>query len=468
MARPPDFGGHAGPASPDRVPFRAIFAWSFGSLGSCFVLFSINSLAFPIYNIALGVSAVKLGWAMSLPRVIDAAFDPLIGWLSDNTRSRWGRRRPYIVAGAFPLALFTVLLWIPPSHAGPNVIFWYFLVISTFYYLAYSICTVPQSALGYEMSDDYHDRTRIMGWASILGLIGALLMPWLYKVTLLPAFGGNEIVGVRWVGGALAVLIFVCCIVPGIFCRERFPHAAHQKVGRLRSVARTFRNRPFRILMCATLIAVIVTSMVGPCLLYVDIYEICGSKEFAAKVIGLAATVQITAAFLGVHFNTLLSRRIGKRGAAIVCVAITALGFALYAVTLTPKHPYLQVVSSFVVGWGIQGIWVMVGSMTADICDDDELKTGHRREAFYGAAQSFCGKAGMALAAVASGYIVHFAGYRENTIPTARAMAEMRHIFIWSQVGGLALCAAVFWFYPLTRARMAEIRVALDARRQKI
>jgi len=452
---------------PDRVPFRAILALSFGSLGSCYVLFSINNLAFPIYNLALGVSAVKLGWAMALPRVIDAFFDPLIGWLSDNTRSRWGRRKPYIVAGAFPLALFTVLLWLPPSKAGPDVIFWYFLVISIFYYLAYSVCVVPLSALGFELSNDYNERTRIMGWGSIIALLGGLSTPWLYKLTLLPVFGGDEVAGVRWIGGMLAVVIFFTTIAPGIYCRERFPDAARRKVGLLESVGLTLANGPFRLVTAGTLVAAVVTCMVGPCLLYVNIYEICGSKAFAAKVIALAGTTQMVAAFLGVPVNTWLAKRIGKRPTALACAAITAAGFALYAVTLTPAHPYWQLGSNFVVGWGIQGVWIMCAAMMADVCDDDEMKTGHRREAFYGAAMSFTNKAALALSAAAGGYLVYLAGYRENAAPSHAVMAHMRSLFIWCQVAGMAGCGVILWFYPLTRARMGEIRAALDARHGK-
>jgi glycoside/pentoside/hexuronide:cation symporter, GPH family len=450
----------------DRVPFGSIFAWAIGSVGANYAIMSINALALPIYNIALGVDPVKLGWAMSLPRVVDAFFDPWLGWVSDNTRSRWGRRKPYIVAGAFPLALLTVLLWIPPARLGPSGLFWYFLAISIVYYLAYSLCAVPQGALGYELSADYHERTRIMGWSSIFGLLGGLGMPWLYKLTLLPSFGGNEVLGVRWVGGMLAIVIFCTSIAPGIFCRERYAHSAGPPIGLIESMVQTLRNRPFRILVMATSLMVVITSMVGPCLYYVNIFEICGGKRHAAQVIAWSGTVQTLAAFAGVPFNTWLSRRLGKRVAGLICIAVTTIGYGLYAVTLTPRYPYLQLISAFVVGWGIQGIWIMCGSMTADVCDHDELNTGHRREAFYGAALGISIKAGLAIAAILSGYLVHIAGYRDLNVIDPAVMVRMRHIFVWSQVIGLSVCWAIFFFYPLSRERLAVIRAELDARRQ--
>ncbi len=368
----------------DRVPYRSLFAWSIGSVGSTYAMASINSLALPIYNIALGVDAVKLGWAMSLPRIIDSFFDPWLGWRSDNTRTRWGRRRPYIVAGALPLALLALFMWIPPVRFGPNVLFWYFLGVSILYYLAYSICYVPQAALGYELSTDYHERTRVMGWMSYFGLLGGLGMPWLYHLTLLPRFGGNEVAGVRWVGGMLAVVIFCASIAPGLFCRERVATSSVPAIGLIDCCRLTWRNGPFRVLVSATVLTVIITTMVSPCLYYVDIYEICGGKEKAGVVLGWVGTVATLAAFAGVPFNTWLSKLFGKRSAGLICIGVTALGYGLYAVTLTPLHPYRQIISSFVVAWGIQGVWIMVYSMTADVCDYDEIASGHRREAFYG------------------------------------------------------------------------------------
>lgn len=106
----------------------------------------------------------------------------------------------------------------------------------------------------------------------------------------------------------------------------------------------------------------------------------------------------------------------------------------------------------------------MCQSMTADICDDDEINTGHRREAFYGSALGVCNKAGLALAAVLSGYIVDYAGYVDGAPPTHEAMVRMRHFFIWSQVIGLIVCGFIFCLYPLTRKRVAAIRAQLDAR----
>ena len=184
-----------------------------------------------------------------------------------------------------------------------------------------------------------------------------------------------------------------------------------------------------------------------------------GEVKRASTVLAYVGMAQGLAAFAGVPFNTWLAKVLGKKPAALICLGVTTVGYGLYAVTLSPAHPYLQIVSAFVVGWGIQGVWIMCQSMTADICDDDEINTGHRREAFYGSALGVCNKAGLAVAAVISGLHRPFRRLcAEGAPPTHQAMVRMRDFFIWSQVAGLIVCAFIFCLYPLTRKRMAEIR----------
>lgn len=446
------------------IPRRTLFAWSLGSVAAYYVTASISVLAFPIYNVGLGVNAVMLGWAMSLPRIIDAFFDPFLGWLSDNTRSRWGRRKPYIVAGAFPVGLFTILLWFPPRAAGTDVLFWWFLIVSIFYYLAFSVCFVPGTALGLELSTDYHERTRVQGWQTMLALLAGLLTPWLYKLTLLPVFGGDEVIGVRWVGALIAIIVFSFFLVQGVCCPERAMLAKTEKIRLWDAIRQAFGNGSFRILSSSQFLATAVTFMVMPCLLYVNIYEVCGSKEFAAKVAGWGGMVQLMAAFAQVPFTTKLSHAIGKKNTMMVALGIVAFACVLYIFTLTPKHPYWQVVSNFFYGWGIQGVWMMCSTMLADVCDQDELNTGFRQEGIYSSVSSFIMKAALAVGALGSGYLMSIAGFRADVTPAPEVMANLRHLFIWSQIAGLLICASIIWFYPLTRERMREIRRELDER----
>ena len=117
-----------------------------------------------VLNLGLGMNPALVGLLGALPRLTDAITDPLMGYISDNTRSRWGRRRPYIFCGAILVGIVFALLWQLPDNRSENYYFWYFLIGSFLFYLAYTVFVTPWVALGYELTPDYHERTRLMGF----------------------------------------------------------------------------------------------------------------------------------------------------------------------------------------------------------------------------------------------------------------------------------------------------------------
>lgn len=138
-------------------------------------------LVFVIYDGELKLGAAAIGLVGMLIRLWDAFNDPFIGNLSDKTRTRWGRRHPYMVAGVILGALCTLMLWNPPAGLGPNALWWYLLVSAFLYYTAFSIYSVPFFALGLGMSTSEKDRDGLMGWrvaanSSVLCLVPATPM----------------------------------------------------------------------------------------------------------------------------------------------------------------------------------------------------------------------------------------------------------------------------------------------------
>ena len=116
----------------------------------------VNSLVLPIFNIGLGVDAVKLGFAIGLPRFLDAISDPIIGHISDNARTRWGRRRPFIFCAALLVGLLIGVLFSPNPQWSKDALFWWFLIWGALFYLAYAVFVIPYSALGLEITSDYN------------------------------------------------------------------------------------------------------------------------------------------------------------------------------------------------------------------------------------------------------------------------------------------------------------------------
>ena len=179
------------PAAGDRVTQWAKIAYGAGGLTDYFFLNIPLALAQWIYVIALGMKPQYLGITLAIPKVVGAFCDPIIGPVSDNTRSRLGRRRPYILCGGLLGGLLLPLVWMPPGRSQWELAAWAVLMMSGISVL-YSIFTIPYTALGYELSSDYDERTSVLAWRSSIQLGGVLLVAWAYWICLRPVFG-NEI-----------------------------------------------------------------------------------------------------------------------------------------------------------------------------------------------------------------------------------------------------------------------------------
>lgn len=459
-----------------RLPRRTKFTWALGSLGDNYAGNTISQLKDPVYTVALGVPPELVGWALSLPRLLDAFFDPLVGHWSDNWRGRWGRRRPFIFLGAIGLGLTMALLWLPPAGPGWSqmMLAGYFLFATTLFYGAYSVFLVPYRALGLELTSDYHERTRLQGWGMMVGLVGGLGLPWLYKLTLV--FGGGTagasgaspeviLTGARWVGGGVGLLILLTCLVPAIATREVAVVSSASPPTLRQALKGTLRNRPFLYMLGMNFFAIIGMYATVTSALLLSIYFLFqGDQDAAANLTGGVGMAQMIGSLVGVPVNTAISIRVGKRGAALASLAVGAAGFASLALTLLPAHPYWAIASYFLIGWGMQGVWLMSATMNADVCDSDELATGHRREGMYGAVFALEQRIALAFAALLGGYLVGRCGFLTSEFPSVETLLQLRVTLIATPLVGLSLAAACILLYPLSRSRVMEIQAMLTAR----
>ena len=169
-----------------------------------------------VLNLGLGMNPALVGLLGALPRVTDAITDPLMGYLSDNTRSKWGRRRPYIFCGAIAAGLIFALLWQLPRGQSEMFYFYFFLAGSILFFLAYTVFATPWVALGYELTPDYHERTRLMGVQNFIGQLAYLLSPWFLWIMQYEIFDdmvdGAAGLGIAIGVATIAIGIMPCCI----------------------------------------------------------------------------------------------------------------------------------------------------------------------------------------------------------------------------------------------------------------
>jgi GPH family glycoside/pentoside/hexuronide:cation symporter len=445
----------------DKVPLKTRVGWGFGGLADTFIISALNDLVMPVYNIAFGIDPVRIGFALFVSR--------FFGAVADNSRTPWGRRRPYIAAGAILSGVLLPLLWMPFAKTDFGM-FLYLMITATLYSLIYTLYIVPYTALGYELTRDYDERTNVLAWRMYIGLIGAFTVPWLYKFCLLPVFGGDVAVGAQWVSIGLGVIIVGTGILPAIACKEHTETQQQDKINIRKALCCTLRNRPFIILLVAYIVVIFGLFSSSTLLLYINIYHVCGgNKASAATITGLSGSLGAITAYISLPLITFVSTHWGKRNAMIIGLALGTMGVISLWFTMTPVMPYLQLISYVVIGLGLQGSWLMISSMVADICDEDEIETGLRREGVYGAVNGLAFKGAWALSALAGGIFLKMSGYEAINVEklglaAPSVMLKMRLLFIIVQCVSLIVAMVLFLFYPITRNRAEKTRRVLDDR----
>ena len=437
-------------------------SWALGSVADVYMTNALNYLAHPIYNMGLGVDPRMLGWALGLPRIWDAISDPLMGHISDNTRSRCGRRKPYIFLGAILCMIMFVAIWNPPRNLSVEALGWYFLIATFLYYTVYTIFLVPWAALGMELTTDYHERTSVQAFKTVFQAIGGLGLGTMWL--LAQKWGdGDDVVGVGYVGWVFGAFILICGLASAIFCKEPKSGIAHEKMAFWPSIKSTFSNRVFLILVSATIFLMLGIFMVNSFSKYINVYYVYGgNKEGVAKLDMYANFAFQGAGFALIPVITALSRRIGKKTTLILGLCTVSMAYGTSWFCYTPEYPYLQLLTLALAAPGLSCMWILTSAMMADICDMDELKTGRRREGMFGASYSWACKVGISITMIMSGYMLQWSGFDAAIeVQSEAVITNMRLLYMIVPVVFVGVAALLVSLYPLTEAKVKEIQAQL-------
>lgn len=452
----------------DRVPVLQKIAIGLGEIPSIGRQ-GIEQLALPIYNITLGVNPMLITLVLSLGRFLDAIMHAVAGSVSDNTRSRFGRRRPYILIGAIICGLTLPMIWWVPSGMSETGYFTYFLITVFIYFTAYSFFDVPLAALAMEATPDYHERTRVAAYKSFFVQLMGIASSWLFAITQLDRFDGT-MQGARFTGVTMGVMIMVFGLIPALTIREGYKKlsAARKGLPLYQGIKATFMNRPF-VLLCGIAAGNgICGNMVGALGLYITIYHMYGGDlKAAAWLGGLWGTVFQLSTIVALPFVTWLSTRIGKIRTLRICLLILLVGAFSKWFTYGPEHPHLVLLTAVLLGPGQTAFYTIIRSMIADICDYDELETGLRREGMYASMQAWVDKAMGSLATVLAGLVLVLVGFDQSVggHQSPNTIFYMRLAFVAIPVTGVTFALVALKYFPLNEPRMREIRRELEARR---
>ena len=471
---------HYATAPEDRISFGRKLAYGAGAFVNNLLAAAIGGMLI-VLNLGLGMNPALVGLIAALPRLVDALIDPLMGYLSDHTRSRWGRRRPYIFIGAIASGLIFALLWQVPRGQSETFYFWFFVIGSILFYVAYTVYAAPWVGLGYELTPDYHERTRLMGVQNFLGQIAYVVAPWfLWVMTYKPWFK-DQVEGAAGLAVAIGVLAAALGVLPAIFLTERAPRAEAPAeagpggvgasiLGFLRGMKSTLSSRPFLKLCAATFLIFNGFMLISSFQFYVIIYYVFrGDQARGAEYAGYAGTLGAISTFAVIFFITWLGTKIGKRRAFFVSTGVSMLGYAMKWFAYDPDHPLLILLPTPFLAFGLGGLFTLMGSMIADVVDVDEIETYQRREGMYGAVFWWVVKLGMAAALAGGGFLLNATGFAVELggNQSARTITLMRlcDAFVPMVTSGIAIWAIAS--YRITEEAAHQVRATLEARRGK-
>ena len=469
---------HYETAAEDRIPFLLKVVYGFGAFVNNILAAAIGGMVI-VLNLGLGMNPALVGLLGALPRLTDAITDPLMGYISDNTRSRWGRRRPYIFVGAIAVAIVFALLWQLPGGKSESFYFWYFLAGSLIFFLAYTVYATPWVALGYELTPDYHERTRLMGVQNFIGNIAYMISPYFLAIMYSETMFDNVVDGAASLAIMISVVVVALGVLPAIFLRERFKHSTdvdpdavsgimHSIRDFLRGFALTLKFKPFLKLCAATFLVFNGFILIAAFQSYVIIYYVFeGDASRGSDFVGHSGLLQAISALVVIGLVTWLATKFGKRKAFYISTGVSMIGYALKWFCYTPDNPWLVLIPAPLMAFGLAGLFTLMPSMVADVVDMDELNTHERREGMYGSIFWWVVKLGQAVAIFIGGILLNVTGFDVDLgggqgADTIRYM-RMFDAFIPCIASGVAIWAIAS--YTITEEKAHEVRMQLEARR---
>jgi len=454
----------------DRVPLTERLALGGGGLASFLGHSAIGALAIPVYQMTLGVNPVLVGVALAIPRFWDGLIDLGVGRMSDNARTRFGRRRPFIVMGAVSSGFAFAVLWFVPETFGDVAAATYLMLVTAVFYTAFTVYSVPYQALIFEASSDYDERTRVAAYPTFFAKLAEAGYIWLVPLAQLSVFG-SLVQGMRWVGIGIGAVIFaVLGSLPGLFVRERSARepARRQTVRIVDVLRQSWRLRSVRALLILIGLQAVSGAVASTLDYYLIVYSMCdgdipiGSVWKAVLSSGYAAV-----GVIGVVVARVLAVRLEKNVVLIIAYVLVAVGGVVKWFVFTPGMPFLILLDPLFCGFIYAALGVVVTSMLADVCDEDESESGVRREATYAGVFSFARKAAGSFALLSTGAVLAWSGFDETLggDQPAGVMTAVRVMLsattVLTAIGAIIALSR----YPLSRASVNETKAALEGRR---
>ena len=445
----------------DRLPLRIKLLYPTGDLSTSIPLAILMFFQLYFLTDVAHLRPDLAGWAVGVGKVWDAVNDPLFGLVSDRIRTRWGRRRVFLLFGAVPLGLTFILMWLVPP-LGPLGLTVYYAVTFILFDTAFTLIHVAYNALTPELTPDYDERSSLNGYRmvySISGTLGAIIFATVLGWTVADPQTLFAIVGVT-----LGLVSMVPPLVVFKITREQAADDLPQPLPWRRALVATLSNRPFWMVMGLYLLSWTTASILAADLVYFANYHLRVPEQANYFVL-----VAEGAAILFIPLWVWVARRLDKKRAFILGT-VSWIGILLVLSFVRPDQVGVAYALAALSGSGIATAYVIPWAMVPDVVEHDELQTGQRREGSYYAFASFFQKLATGVAVWAMGQALYRAGYVTPTqaIPVPEQSSQVIRVIRWfmGPVPAVLLILSVLfaWFYPITREAHASLREQLAAR----
>ncbi len=432
----------------------------------------IGKYMFFFYTTTLAIPPIWIAFGQPLVKLLDVVTDPLVGEWSDRTRSKMGKRRPWILFGSIALGIIFPMAWMPTVimfwDPMPTVvsIFVYFLIFKLLYYVTHTIAVVPYYALGAELSRDYQERTRIVGWRHLIGVPMTVVATLPFVLATNPEIFPDEVTGMAVVMCGVGVIIIATGLITTFGTRERVETDPKKPLPLKQALAITLKNRPFMFLVATVFFYGIgqyfAISFAAYLITYI-IYD--GDKAGFAVLIAWATGF---GALVSMALN-LLIRRLGRRIEKVrllrIFLFLSLLVPVMALFSFRPDEPYWYFLFHVLaLPIGNTAIEILPLSIVADVCDIDEVNSGRRREGAYVGIYNSAFKTGYLMAPTLAMALLAFSGFDGGLDSQSEETKELLKVCLFAGCGVTFLAAALLSMgIRLTRQDVQNAQSALQS-----
>jgi GPH family glycoside/pentoside/hexuronide:cation symporter len=450
----------------EKLSFKTKTAYAIGALGAAVGPGTIIPFWYTFF--LTDIARVKLGF-VSLFWIIVTAWDainnPIVGFLSDRTRTRWGRRRPFLLFGAIPFGVLFILLWWVPPTSNQGLIFGYYLVVYLLFETTASVVVCPHLALSPELTLDHDERSTLVMYRMVITIAAGVLVPVLFGIFILPQFPNRDPIPFQLLAYICGAGSAAALLITFWGTRERQDFQVKPSPPLRNTIRHLLQNKPFRYALAIYVLGwmpVTVTQVIFA-------YYFTNWIGLDSNQISLLQGMIMMSAWLMLPVVLWLARRYEKKTAYILAASSWAVLMLL--TLLVPQGARTPVfILCGLSGLGIAAIHLMPSAMLPDVIEVDELSSDSRQEGAYAGVTVLTGKLGQLAILGLIPVLLNFSGYvqprPDNPIPSQPDSALLVLRLIMGILPALLLGASmiVTWFYPITRQRHREIRQALEER----